>query len=72
MMGMFPEDFDPWAQLRHCMVEVDSHSMTLEKLIKAHNNLGSHVAELYEQNARLASALADANQELAELKRAII
>lgn len=72
MNKMFPEDFDPYAQLQHCLVEVDSHNTTIEKLIKAHNNLGSHVADLYEQNARLASALADVNKELAELKRATI
>ena len=72
MNSMFPEDFDPYAQLQHCLVEVDSHNVTLEKLIRAHNNLGSHVAELFEQNARLASALADVNKELAELRRAII
>jgi len=70
MNSMFPEDFDPYAQLQHCLVEVDSHNVTLEKLIKAHNNLGSHVAELYEQNAQIARELHEVNKILKQLRNA--
>ena len=70
MNNMFPEDFDPYAQLQHCLVEVDSHNVTLEKLIKAHNNLGSHVAELYEQNAQIARELHEVNKILKQLRNA--
>jgi hypothetical protein len=71
MMSMFPENFDPYAQLQHCIIEVDSHSLTLEKLITAHNNLGAHVAELYEMNTRIARELREINRILSELKNEI-
>lgn len=71
MKKIYPENFDPYSDLQHCLIEVDSHSVSIEKIIQAHNDLGDHVVILYEQLARIAESIADINERLIEINSAI-